>query len=92
MEALDRIKTLGVVEAEVGWVLTVPAIWDDAAKSVMRQAAFEAGIVKDVNSPNLQLVLEPEAAIVACAMDGSSESLLEKLVVGTAVTVLDCGE
>ena len=29
----------GIVEADIRWVLTVPAIWDDAAKQFMREAA-----------------------------------------------------
>ncbi len=31
-EAEDRVKSLGVDPSAIGWVLTVPAIWDDEAK------------------------------------------------------------
>jgi molecular chaperone DnaK (HSP70) len=32
----------GIMEHDIQWVLTVPAIWDDAAKQFMREAATEA--------------------------------------------------
>ncbi|XP_062593072.1 heat shock 70 kDa protein 12A-like [Saccostrea cucullata] len=50
------------LDKEILWVLTVPAIWDDAAKQFMREAAKEAGL------PNNRLIicLEPEAASVYC--------------------------
>jgi len=31
-EAEDRVRSLGVDPNSIGWVLTVPAIWDDEAK------------------------------------------------------------
>ena len=40
MEALSKRKTLFTVE-DIHWVLTVPAIWSDAAKQFMREAATE---------------------------------------------------
>ena len=37
----DALKTKGIEiqEADIEWVLTVPAIWNDPAKQFMRQAA-----------------------------------------------------
>ncbi|KAJ8396530.1 hypothetical protein AAFF_G00015960 [Aldrovandia affinis] len=52
--------------SDVTWVLTVPAIWDAAAKQFMREAATQAGLVSEVNSDKLILALEPEAASVWC--------------------------
>ncbi|XP_062587973.1 heat shock 70 kDa protein 12A-like isoform X2 [Saccostrea cucullata] len=49
-------------EKDVKFVLTVPAIWTDAAKLFMREAAKEAGIA----SERLLLALEPECASVYC--------------------------
>ncbi|XP_053373540.1 heat shock 70 kDa protein 12A-like [Mercenaria mercenaria] len=57
IEQVRRSKT-GIEEHEIFWVLTVPAIWSDAAKQFMREAATKAGI----NNTQLKLVLEPEAA------------------------------
>ncbi|VDI72615.1 Hypothetical predicted protein [Mytilus galloprovincialis] len=45
---------------EIQWVLTVPAIWSDAAKQLMRESAIWAGIPGDC----LKLALEPEAAAI----------------------------
>ncbi|XP_048742757.2 heat shock 70 kDa protein 12B-like isoform X2 [Ostrea edulis] len=45
---------------DIKWVITVPAIWSDPAKSFMRLAAIEAGI----DSEMLAIVLEPEAAAI----------------------------
>ncbi|KAK3610273.1 hypothetical protein CHS0354_029733 [Potamilus streckersoni] len=52
----------GVKDTEIHWVLTVPAIWSDAAKQFMREAAEKAGIL----SSQLCIALEPEAASVFC--------------------------
>ncbi|XP_033761605.1 heat shock 70 kDa protein 12B-like [Pecten maximus] len=52
----------GMKPDDVHWILTVPAIWTDAAKQFMREAASKAGI-KD---HQLDLALEPEAAAIYC--------------------------
>lgn len=49
-------------EAEIRWVVTVPAIWPDDARAFMRNASKEAGIPWD----QLVLALEPEAASIYC--------------------------
>lgn len=50
----------------VRWVLTVPAVWKSPAKQLMRQAAYEAGLISSNNSEQLLIALEPEAASVYC--------------------------
>ena len=35
----------GLVKSDVHWVLTVPAIWSDAAKQFMREAAEMAPVI-----------------------------------------------
>ncbi|KAI1883797.1 hypothetical protein AGOR_G00235290 [Albula goreensis] len=52
--------------SDVTWVLTIPAIWDAAAKQFMREAASQAGLVSELNSHKLILALEPEAASLWC--------------------------
>ncbi|KAK3590671.1 hypothetical protein CHS0354_026199 [Potamilus streckersoni] len=52
----------GIVQEDVHFVITVPAIWDDKAKQFMRDAAVKAGISND----QLSVVLEPEAAAIWC--------------------------
>jgi molecular chaperone DnaK (HSP70) len=53
-----------IVKAKIRWVLTVPALWSDNHKQFMRRAALQAGIIDELNSPNLLLCLEPEGASI----------------------------
>ncbi|KAG0367020.1 hypothetical protein BGX24_003440 [Mortierella sp. AD032] len=49
------------------YYLTVPAMWSDRAKNVMRQAAVKANLIKDTDHPDrLMLISEPEAAALYC--------------------------
>ncbi|VDI64149.1 Hypothetical predicted protein, partial [Mytilus galloprovincialis] len=78
---------------EINWVLTVPAIWSDAAKQFMREAAVKGGI------PNSQLMLalEPEAASIYCKhipserMVCGGKSTLDAFSPGTKYLILDAG-
>ncbi|XP_053391030.1 heat shock 70 kDa protein 12B-like [Mercenaria mercenaria] len=79
--------------SEIHWVLTVPAIWSDAAKQLMREAAGKAGICKE----RLTIALEPEAASLYCRHlsvhknVGSSEFSISKLPDGSTYIVVDAG-
>ncbi|KAJ3121378.1 hypothetical protein HK098_003754 [Nowakowskiella sp. JEL0407] len=55
-----------ISEKNVLWAVTVPAIWTDNAKQLMRNAAVVGGLIKDMSSPSLTLILEPEAASIWC--------------------------
>ncbi|XP_063322814.1 heat shock 70 kDa protein 12A-like [Pelmatolapia mariae] len=101
----DALKTIAkktegrkFIASEFTWVLTVPAIWDSSAKQFMREAATQAGIVKEENEEKLIIALEPEAASVWCMKlpadgfitrnhDGGS---LDQSP-GTQFMVVDCG-
>ncbi|KAG0075056.1 hypothetical protein BGZ90_010237 [Linnemannia elongata] len=49
------------------YCLTVPAMWSDKAKGVMRRAAIQAGLInKNDKEDRLMLVSEPEAAALYC--------------------------
>jgi hypothetical protein len=85
METINRNQPVAIRASDCRWVVTVPAIWKDAAKAYMREAAYKAGLVSAQESTKLQLVLEPEAACVACEAD--SRHLKE----GDSFMVLDCG-
>ena len=79
--AIDSMRALAVMElqqheglddlqqAEIRWALTVPAIWSTAAKRVMRQAAYAAGLSStDAGAEDEQKLLvvhEPEACALA---------------------------
>ncbi|GIQ82268.1 heat shock protein 70 family protein [Kipferlia bialata] len=63
----DGILTLDNVQ----WCLSVPAMWTDRAKARMRQAAYIAGMIPDIDSHRLTFTLEPEAAAVYCSHNRS---------------------
>ncbi|XP_041921598.1 heat shock 70 kDa protein 12A isoform X3 [Alosa sapidissima] len=52
--------------ADVRWVITVPAIWKMPAKQFMREAAYKANLVPRDNPEQLIIALEPEAASIYC--------------------------
>ncbi|XP_067311742.1 heat shock 70 kDa protein 12A isoform X3 [Pseudorasbora parva] len=52
--------------ADVRWVITVPAIWKMPAKQFMREAAYKAGLATRENPDQLIIALEPEAASIYC--------------------------
>ncbi|XP_045203378.2 heat shock 70 kDa protein 12A-like [Mercenaria mercenaria] len=94
----DLLKTAGSITGidlkkhDIHWVLTVPAIWNDAAKQFMREAAQKAGI----QGQKLTIALEPEAASLYCRhlpveRCGSDEVSLAQFPVGTKYLVLDAG-
>ncbi|KAG0263187.1 hypothetical protein BG011_009190 [Mortierella polycephala] len=58
----------GMVDPQhIQYCLTVPAMWTDAAKGVMRQTAIQAGIIQPQDPPHrLLLISEPEAAAMYC--------------------------
>ncbi|CAG2213185.1 unnamed protein product [Mytilus edulis] len=86
--ALENFKRAGmeIDENEVQWVITVPAIWTDAAKQFMREAAQRADIFND----QLLVALEPEAASVLCryTSDASGQSIFTS---GSKYMVVDLG-
>ncbi|ELU17210.1 hypothetical protein CAPTEDRAFT_133364 [Capitella teleta] len=80
---------------KIRWVITVPAIWSDAAKQFMREAAFKAG-VRNINKPmQLIIALEPEVAgLYAASKDMAhfaSTSRSSTLITGVHYIVMDCG-
>ncbi|UYV71785.1 HSPA12A [Cordylochernes scorpioides] len=55
-----------VLNEDVRWVVTVPAIWRQPAKQFMRAAAYKAGIASPEYPEQLLIALEPEAASIYC--------------------------
>lgn len=72
MVELRRSGGVTVHPDQVQWCLTVPAMWSDAAKSTVRQAALRAGLIRQLNSDALQLILEPEAAALHVSSTGGN--------------------
>ncbi|KAF9347974.1 hypothetical protein BGX26_000571 [Mortierella sp. AD094] len=57
----------GFDQSHIQYCLTVPAMWTDAAKGVMRQTAIQAGLIQPSDPAHrLLLVSEPEAAAMYC--------------------------
>ncbi|KAJ6248349.1 alpha kinase/elongation factor 2 kinase [Anaeramoeba flamelloides] len=55
-------KTLNLNEHSVQWVLTVPAIWEDQSKEIMRKAFYKSGLIPSKNSDELIFCYKSEAA------------------------------
>lgn len=79
-------------EKEIRWCLTVPAIWSDDAKGLMRQAAIEAGMIDAgaADASRLNLVLEPEAAAIYCQQQ-TKKSAQFQIQPGRSFMVVDAG-
>ncbi|XP_069131206.1 heat shock 70 kDa protein 12B-like [Argopecten irradians] len=80
----------GIKASDILWVLTVPAIWSDASKQFMREAAVAAGI----NGDNLKMALEPEAASLYCKylpLERKGEGGMKAFTSGSKYVVLDAG-
>ncbi|KAL3863802.1 hypothetical protein ACJMK2_005534 [Sinanodonta woodiana] len=74
LEVLNgKEEYVSILENDIHWVLTVPAIWNDSSKQFMREAAKEAGIEND----SLTIALEPEVASIYCKA-GKKHSVYEK--------------
>ncbi|XP_033725847.1 heat shock 70 kDa protein 12B-like [Pecten maximus] len=87
-------SAIDISDKDIRWVVTVPAIWSDPAKQMMREAAEQAGIARN----QLLLVLEPEAASILCKhmpvsklVDGDREDKIESFRVGCKYMVVDAG-
>ncbi|XP_061181125.1 heat shock 70 kDa protein 12B-like [Saccostrea echinata] len=59
-----NMRGINVRDQDILWVLTVPAIWSDAAKQFTREAAEQAGI----KAVDMIFVYEPEAAALYCRL------------------------
>lgn len=94
---IEHLNQSGITypEAETKWVITVPAIWNDQAKHVMRRAAEKAGII----GTNLSIALEPECAAIYCSqlpvnqleIQGDSGKLKYVAAPDSTIMVVDLG-
>jgi len=66
LEELSDQSATRIMEEDIQWVLTVPAIWKAPAKQFMRTAAYEAGLTSLHSPDRLLIALEPEAASIYC--------------------------
>lgn len=97
--AVKEITDAGYLERAIRWCVTIPAIWSDADKQFMREAAADAGLPDD--SDRLLLAIEPEAAALYSAVrmtrvlsesEGrDTEQRLNLQMDGARFMVVDCG-
>ncbi|KAL7310416.1 hypothetical protein PS15m_009919 [Mucor circinelloides] len=70
------------------YCLTVPAIWSDESKAIMREASIKAGIIEqDDPIHRLELISEPEAAAAYCEYKYKSWNLSN----GNTFMIVDAG-
>ena len=65
-KAIEQIKLTipSLDENMIHWVITVPAIWDLKSKQIMKDAAQEAGMIREDDDISNFFALEPEAASI----------------------------
>ncbi|XP_054721285.1 uncharacterized protein LOC129231062 [Uloborus diversus] len=66
LQELSDQSATRILNEDVRWVVTVPAIWRQPAKQFMRAAAYKAGIATAEYPDQLLIALEPEAASIYC--------------------------
>ncbi|EGG19165.1 hypothetical protein DFA_02413 [Cavenderia fasciculata] len=70
LERLNNGSFNKLNQRDVQWVITVPAIWDDAAKQIMRQCATNAGLCTFADDKeSLLLAYEPESGAMDCIFE-----------------------
>ena len=87
-EALKEIQSIrpDIKENEINWKVTVPAIWDNNSKEIMKKASLISGIFSE---PLTFFALEPEAA--ACDYVSEKTSDKEAIKVGNKYIICDIG-
>ncbi|MBB4983406.1 Hsp70 family protein [Streptomyces nymphaeiformis] len=92
--AVEEVAASGFTEEEIRWCLTVPAIWGDYEKQLMREAAVAAGLPDDPK--RLLLAYEPEVAAHHARVSGARTAQFtgkrpSLMSVGSRFLVADCG-
>ncbi|CAG8533952.1 13632_t:CDS:2 [Funneliformis mosseae] len=72
---------------QVGLILTIPAEWPHHTTAIMRRCAYKAGLIKTLDSTNLEFTTEPEAAALYCLGVVGEHGLRP----GDTFLVADCG-
>ncbi|EGG13713.1 hypothetical protein DFA_11474 [Cavenderia fasciculata] len=89
LEKLNSGSMNKIHQRDVLWVITVPAIWDDAAKQIMRQCAISAGLCTIADDKeSLLLAYEPESGAMDCIFEKTNNYYVE---VGQTLLVFDLG-
>ncbi|ETO03444.1 hypothetical protein RFI_33963, partial [Reticulomyxa filosa] len=78
-------------EENIQWVLTVPAIWDETAKGLMRQWAQQAKIWSPSTPSQLIIALEPECASIAMMLEMENNPNKVQFQKGDCYMMMDLG-
>lgn len=89
---IQATRTQTVRKKQIRWCLTVPAIWTDEDKDLMRRAAQKAELIGESRDEQRRLVFayEPEAAAIFCQLKDQIPAL-SGMNPGTRFMVVDCG-
>ncbi|CAI2184962.1 9435_t:CDS:2 [Funneliformis geosporum] len=72
---------------QVDLVFTIPAEWPPNTTRIMRECAYNAGLLTSLNSKNIEFTTEPEAAALHCLTVVKEHNLKP----GDTFLVADCG-
>ncbi|KAH3840800.1 heat shock 70 kDa protein 12A-like [Dreissena polymorpha] len=85
-----RLQSANLRISDIHWILTIPAMWSDASKQFMREAAEMAGLP----TSNLSFVFEADAALIGfgqMASSNSSDTIEPSLATDSKYLVVEAG-
>lgn len=63
---LGMVGNVRITDRDVKFIVTIPAIWSNGAKQIVREAALKAGLYKESDPSQFMFALESEAASLTC--------------------------
>ncbi|ETO03328.1 hypothetical protein RFI_34082 [Reticulomyxa filosa] len=92
-KAIEYFKqnNITVNENKIQWVITVPAIWSEEAKSMMKQWAQQAEIWSPSIPNQLLIVLEPECASMCMMLEMKDKLDTVQFKTGDCYMMMDLG-
>lgn len=88
LEELSKLRK-NIIEENIKWIVTVPAIWEDFQKGIMMEACTKCGLVTEKTDKSLFFALEPEAASLYCSRNKDiNQNLLKE---GNYYIICDLG-
>ncbi|KAJ6226614.1 hsp70 family protein [Anaeramoeba flamelloides] len=89
-EYMNKFLPSKISEEKIRWVITLPAIWSEEAKSIMRKCAYQGTLIDNEDSKQLILIHEPEAAAIEGYI-GAQKIVDEEVFKKGKVMILDAG-
>ncbi|KAJ3450419.1 hsp70 family protein [Anaeramoeba flamelloides] len=90
MEHLNSIVRKNVTNEEIKWVIPVPAIWSQETKLIMVTCAYRAEMIDDIESKQLVILNDTEAAALYGFVD-PDPIIPKKNFKNGKIIILDCG-